>query len=263
MAIAKKKAAAKTPAKQSAKAPARPRAAKEAVPDKPTAKLFLERLRANATEAERTKYERYFPLATRRKGDAFIGVRMGTVFELAKAFVAMPPSEIEKLMESEIHEARAGAMSIMAKQYAARPTTPERKQELYELYLRRHDRIDNWDLVDLAAHCVIGPHLIERPRDVLYRLAKSRNPWERRSAIVATFAFIRHGAFDDAFALAETLLGEKEELVQKAVGWVLRTIGGAPLRAFLDQHAAEMPRPMLRNAIEKFPPAERSRYLRM
>src|SRR5687767_5682400 len=97
-----------------------PRAAKEAAAEKPTAKAFLERLHANATEAERKKYERYFPPAERRPGDTFIGVRMGTVFELARAFIEMAPAEIEKLMESEIHEARAGAMSIMAKQYQAK-----------------------------------------------------------------------------------------------------------------------------------------------
>jgi 3-methyladenine DNA glycosylase AlkD len=239
----------------------RPRATKEAIPEKPTAKAFLERLRASATEAERKKYERYFPPAERRAGETFIGVRMGTVFELARAFFAMPPAEIEKLMESDIHEARAGAMSVMAKQYQAKGTTPERRQELYDLYLRRHDRIDTWDLVDLAAYYVIGPHLVERDRKALYRLAKSKAPMERRTAILATFSFIRRGELDDIFALAELLLTEKEDLVQKAVGWALRTTGAPRLLAFLDKHAAAMPRPMLRNAIEKLEPRLRQHYL--
>jgi 3-methyladenine DNA glycosylase AlkD len=250
-------------AKTRTKSSARPRAAREAAPEEPTASAFLERLEASATEAELKKYERYFPPAERKHGDAFIGVRMGTVFELAKAFIAMPPAQIEKLMESDVHEARAGAMSIMARQYAAKTTTPARRQELYELYLRRHDRINSWDLVDLAAYYVVGPHLIERKRDVLHRLARSKNPWERRTAILATFAFIRRGELDDTFAIAELLLDETEDLIQKAVGWALRTAGSdrERLRAFLDRHAATMPRPMLRNAIEKFPPAERRRYL--
>jgi 3-methyladenine DNA glycosylase AlkD len=245
------------------KTPARPRAAREPAPEKPTAKAFLERLHANATAAEQKKYERYFPLAERQNGDTFIGVRMGTVFELARAFIAMPPKEIEKLMESDIHESRAGAMSIMAKQYGDRRTSAERRQELYDLYLRRHDRINAWDLVDLAAYYVVGPHLIERKRDILHKLAKSKDPWERRTAILATFAFIRYGQLDDTFAIAELLLKEKEDLVQKAVGWALRTTGRDPaqLAAFLDRHAATMPRPMLRNAIEKLTPAERTHYL--
>jgi 3-methyladenine DNA glycosylase AlkD len=166
-------------------------------------------------------------------------------------------------MQSDVHEARAGAMSIMAKQYGAKSTSPERRQELYDLYLRRHDRIDSWDLVDLAAHHVIGPHLLERDRTVLRRLASSDNPWERRTAIVATFAFIRAGELDDTFSLAESLLGERTDLVQKAVGWALRTAGGPRLIAFLEANAAAMPRPMLRNAIEKFEPKARQRYLCM
>jgi 3-methyladenine DNA glycosylase AlkD len=245
-----------------AKPPPRARAGKEAAPEKPTANAFLERLAAHATEAERKQYERYFPPAERRAGDEFIGVRMGTVFELARAFIDMPPREIEKLMESDVHEARAGAMSIMAKQYQAKGTSAERRQDLYELYLRRHDRIDAWDLVDLAAYYVVGPHLLDRERNVLYRLAKSKNPWERRTAILATFAFIRRGELDDVFAIAQLMLGEKQDLVQKAVGWALRTTGGPRLLAFLDAHATAMPRPMLRNAIEKLEPKLRQHYLK-
>jgi 3-methyladenine DNA glycosylase AlkD len=243
------------------KAAPTPRAAKQTAPEKPTAKAFLERLKANATVADRKKYERLFPPTADRPRETVIGVRMGTVFELAKAFIEMPPSEIEKLMESDIHEARAGAMSIMAKQYQAKGTSPERRQELHDLYLRRHDRINDWDLVDLAAYYVIGPHLIERDRKVLYRLAKSKNPWERRTAILATFAFIKRKELDDTFAIAELMLDEKEDLVQKAVGWALRTTGGPRLLAFLDEHATDMPRPMLRNAIERLEPKLRQHYL--
>lgn len=247
----------------STKTPPRPPAAKEAPPDKLTAKAFLERLKANASEDERLKYERYFPLAERQEADRFIGVRMGTVFELGKAFIDMPPAEIEKLMESDIHEARAGAMSVMAKQYNKKKQTPERQRELYDLYLRRHDRINNWDLVDLAAYYVVGPQLIDGKRDVLKKLAKSKNPWERRTAVLATFAFIREGELDDTYAVATLLLKDKHELVQKAVGWMLRSAGNnrERLKAFLDAHAAMMPRPMLRAAIEKLSPDERVYYL--
>lgn len=229
-----------------------------------TAETILARLRTLRSDEERKKYHRYFSFED-DAADTFIGVRMGQVFALAKECVLTPPAEIERLMESDIHEARAAAMSIMAKQYAAKKTTPERRQELFDLYLRRHDRINNWDLVDLAAYYVIGPHLVDRPRDILYRLAKSANPWERRTATLATFSFIRRGQLDDAFAIAELLIDDPEDLVHKAVGWMLRTADGnrPALNAFLDKHAARMPRIMLRNALEHYAPDERARYLAM
>lgn len=232
-----------------------------------TADVILARLQDMRSDEELKKYRRYFKFGEGEyaHGDTFIGVRMGHVFDLAKQCVLTPPAEIERLMESDIHEARAAAMSIMAKQYAPKKTTPERRQELYDLYLRRHDRINNWDLVDLAAWYVIGPHLVDRPRDVLYRLAKSQNMWERRTAILATFSFIKRGQLDDAFAISELLLDDPEDLIHKAVGWMLRSADGqrAALNGFLDQHAARMPRVMLRNTLEHYPPDERARYLAM
>lgn len=224
----------------------------------PTATTVLARLHAMQSDEELRKYARYFK---GRVGE-FIGVRMGHVFALAKEMVALPPAEIEALMESDIHEARAAAMSIMAKQYAAKKTTPERRQELFDLYLRRHDRIDNWDLVDLAAYYVIGPHLVDRPRDVLYALARSPSQWERRTAILATYSFIRRKDYADTLAIAEMLLKDPEDLVHKAIGWMLRSIPDRTvLTAFLDRHAATMPRITLRNAIENFSPEERAHYL--
>lgn len=232
-----------------------------------TADVILARLQDMRSDEELKKYRRYFKFGEGEyaHGDSFIGVRMGHVFALAKECVLTPPAEIERLMESDIHEARAAAMSIMAKQYAAKKTTPERRQELYDLYLRRHDRINNWDLVDLAAWYVIGPHLVDRPRDVLYRLAKSQNMWERRTAILATFSFIKRGQLDDAFAISELLLDDPEDLIHKAVGWMLRSadVQRVALNGFLDKHAARMPRVMLRNALEHYPPDERARYLAM
>lgn len=232
-----------------------------------SAEAILARLQTMRSDEELKKYQRYFKFGEGEyaHGDTFIGVRMGHVFALAKECVLTPPAEIERLMESDIHEARVAAMSIMAKQYAARKTTPERRQELFDLYLRRHDRINNWDLVDLAAYYVIGPHLVDRPRDVLYRLAKSDSMWERRTAILSTFSFIRRGQLDDAFAIAELLIDDPEDLIHKAVGWMLRTTDGnrPALNAFLDRHAARMPRVMLRNALEHYAPDERARYLAM
>lgn len=224
----------------------------------PTAENFTAELLALRSDAEREKYQRYFPGAT-----DFAGVRMGQVFALAKTHVLMLPDQIERLLESDIHEVRAGAMSIMAKQYAHKKSTPERRQELYDLYLRRHDRINEWDLVDLAAWHVVGPHLVDRPRDPIYTLAASPNRWERRTAVLATFSFMARGQLEDSYALAERLIGDPEDTIHKALGWMLRVAGKdrPRLTAFLERHAATMPRIMLRNAIEHFPPEERKRLL--
>ena len=191
-------------------------------------------------------------------------VGMGQVFALAKAYIDMPLREIELLLEQDDHLSKVGAVSIMDFQARSRKTSPERRQALFALYLRRHDRIDTWDLVDRSAIWVVGEHLRGEPRDVLYELARSDRPMERRTAILSTFAFIRRGELDDTYQIAEMLIGDEEDLVHKAVGWMLREAGKrdvARLLAFLDQHAASMPRVMVRYAVEKLDPALRRRYL--
>ena len=178
----------------------------------------------------------------------------------------MPLGEIEILLDNDIHESRVGALSIMAKQYPLKTTAEERRKALYDLYLRRHDRINNWDLVDLAAWHVVGPWLVDKPRAVLHKLAKSKNMWERRTAILATFSFIKRGQFEDSLKIAKVLMTDKEDLIHKAAGWTLRVIGDKDLdvlNAFLDENAAKMPRAMLSNAIEKFTPAEKAHYRAM
>jgi len=226
-----------------------------------TAKRFIEVLKALSSPEEREKTLRYFK---NTDGDQFIGVRMGQVFANAKEFIDMPPAEIEKLLDNKIHEVRAGGCSIMDKQARRKRTTPERRKELYDLYLRRHDRINNWDLVDVCAIHVIGGYLTDKPRAVLYKLAKSKNMWERRTAIVSTAYFIRQRDLDDTFKISEMLLKDKEDLVHKATGWMLRFAGDKDrtrLLSFLDKHAAAMPRVMLRYAIEKFDKKQREHYL--
>jgi DNA alkylation repair enzyme len=191
---------------------------------------------------------------------------MGQIFGLAKASVDMPLPEIEALLENPSHLARVGAVSIMDFQARRKSTSTGRRQALFELYLRRHDLIDTWDLVDRSAIWVVGEHLRDMPRDVLYELARSERPMERRTAILSTFAFIRHGDLSDAYRIAELLVADDEDLVQKAVGWMLREAGKRDeprLRAFLDQHAASMPRVMLRYAIEKLDRASAGRYRAM
>ena len=231
-----------------------------------TAASFIAALEANQSDAELAKIGRYFKSGAGDygAGDRFIGVRMGTVFALAKQFVDMNLDQIEALLESDIHEARAGAVSIMSKQFSLKGTSAERREGLAQLYLRRHDRINNWDLVDLGAHQVLGAWLVERKRDVLYALARSESLWERRSAMFATMAFVRRGELDDVFAIAELLVGDREDLIHKVVGGMLREAGKHDrerLAAFVEAHRLFMPRVMLRYAIEHFSPEERAGYL--
>ena len=232
-----------------------------------TAREFTKRLNALQSDDELRKIQRYFPFKNGKqsKDDYFIGVKMGEIFKLGKEFSDMPVGEIEKLMESPVHEIRAGAMSIMGQCAKGKKCSEERLKELYELYIRRHDRINNWDLVDLASYYVVGRYLADKPRDVLYKLAKSMNMWERRSAILATAHFIlKQKQVDDTFKIAEILVNDKEDLVHKGTGWMLRSAGDVNrkrLLAFLDKHAATMPRVLLRYSIEKLDKKERDHYL--
>jgi hypothetical protein len=233
-----------------------------------SAKQFIERLEAHRSPDELKKIQRYFKSGEGQygEGDEFMGVRMGQVFALAKEFIGLPPDEIEKLLESPIHEVRAGGLSIMDKQARSRKTPESRRKELFDLYLRRMDRINNWDLVDVCAPYVVGGYLFDKPRDVLYKLARSKNMWERRTAIVSTFYFIRQRDVDDTFKIAEILLGDDQDLIHKATGGWLREAGTKDPRrllSFLDQHAATMPRTALRYAIEHLDKEQRSHYLRL
>jgi DNA alkylation repair enzyme len=203
-------------------------------------------------------------LAGAEDDDAMNAVPMRDVFSLAKASIDMPLDEIESLLESPIHKARVGAVSILDFQARRKRTPPERRRELYDLYLRRHDRIDSWDLVDRAAPHVVGGYLADKPRDVLYDLARSGTIWERRTAIVATWFFIRLGETEDTFAIAELLVDDDREMIQTAVGGWIREAGKRDperLTAFLDRHAATMPRTGLRYAIKLLDEQQRAHYL--
>ena len=198
--------------------------------------------------------------------DAIIGVRMGQVFALAKEFIDTPLDEVEKMLESPIHEMRVGAVSIMDFQARSKKTTAKRKKELFDLYMRRHDRINTWDLVDRSAPYVVGSYLFDKPRKILYKLAHSKKMPERRTAIVSTLYFIGKSDVEDAFKLAEALLYDKEDLIHKANGWALRFAGDKDrqqLLRFLDKYAATMPRVTLRYATEHFDKKQRDRYMGM
>lgn len=196
------------------------------------------------------------------EGDIFIGIRVPVTRKVAARYRSLNLAEIEKLLESPIHEHRLAALIIMTEQ--AKRATPEQKRALYDLYLRRTDRINNWDLVDVSCRGVVGGYLLDKPRQPLYDLARSQNIWERRIAMVSTWEFIRNNQLQDTFAIAEILLGDAHDLIHKAVGWMLREAGKkneASLKEFLDQHAAAMPRTALRYAIERLHPADKAHYM--
>lgn len=233
-----------------------------------TAKRFIEKLKTHSSATELKKYAGYFKMGKGEygEGDVFIGVRMGQVFALAKTFIEMLPGEIEKLLESPVHEVRAGGVSIMDFQARSKKTPDSRKKELFELYIRRHDRINNWDLIDRSAPYVVGGYLFDKPRKILYKLAGSKNVWERRTSIVSTYFFIRQGDVEDTFAIAEILLNDKHDLIHKATGGWLREAGRKDpqkLLRFLDHYAATMPRTALRYAIEHLNKKQRDYYLKL
>jgi 3-methyladenine DNA glycosylase AlkD len=232
-------------------------------PDAPplTAASFLDALHAAADDAERVKIRR---LVTRDDPDnVVLGVRMRTLFDLAKAAAGMPLAEVEVLLESPFHEGRLGAWSILDAK--ARRADADRAA-LAELYLRRHDRITSWDMVDRAAPHVLGRYLAGGPPDLLHELAGSSDPLRRRSAITAPLWFVRYGSPGDlaaTFALAAVLAADGEEPVARAVGIALKHAGArdeSALLAFLDAHAPRLSRTALREATAKLDPAVRSRY---
>jgi 3-methyladenine DNA glycosylase AlkD len=182
----------------------------KSVPTQFSSKLFVEQLTALRNSAL-TDNSRFFKQAD--NSTKYLGIRMANIFALARNFTAMPVDQIEHLLDSDYYEARMGAVSIMDFQARDKKVTAERRKQLFDLYINKHDRINNWDLVDRSAPYVLGGYLFDKPRAILYKLAKSKNIWERRSAIVATYFFIRQNEVDDTFKIAELLLLDKQDLV--------------------------------------------------
>ncbi|HEY1950014.1 MAG TPA: DNA alkylation repair protein [Bryobacteraceae bacterium] len=198
------------------------------------------------------------------EGDIFLGIPVPVQRKIALKYVDLPLAEIERLLRSKIHEHRFAALEILVAQYEA--ADDAQRQLIYDFYLLNTARVNNWDLVDTSAPYIVGAHLRDRPRkrSLLRKLAKSKSLWERRIAIVATFAFMRAGETSDTFQIAELLLPDQHDLIQKAVGWALREAGKQArpeLLQFLQRHYANLPRTTLRYAIERFTPAERERML--
>jgi 3-methyladenine DNA glycosylase AlkD len=195
-------------------------------------------------------------------GDEFLGIRVPVLRALARTNRDLPDGSVRSLLRSRFHEERLLALLMLVDRY--RRGDAGRRGTIYRLYVANLDYVDNWDLVDSSAGQIVGAYLEDRSRAVLYRLARSRDLWRRRVAIMATFHFIRLRQFENTLAVAEILVGDREDLIHKAVGWMLREVGNRDrpsAERFLRAHCRTMPRTMLRYAIERFPAARRRAFL--
>lgn len=229
--------------------------------DGPSAKAFIAQL-VSLPQIQKAENERYYKDEV--AGNQFLGVRMAEIFRLAKEYSPMDLSEIEKLLDNAYYEVRLGAVSIMDFMARDKATVVSTREALFELYINRHDSINNWDLVDRSAPYVVGGYLFDKDRIILYQLAKSKNIWERRTAIVSTYYFIRQNDLEDTFKIGAMLVHDKHDLINKAVGSWIREAGkkdNGKLLAFLDNFAVTMPRVTLRYAIEKLDKKQRDHYL--
>lgn len=196
------------------------------------------------------------------EGDIFIGVKVPTLRTVSREFRSLPLEEVESLLLSPIHEERALALMILVLQVAK--CGDIHRRVVFEFHMRNRTHVNNWDLVDCSAPQVVGGYLIDKSRKPLFELTQSESLWDRRIAIVSTQHFIRNDDFTDTLEISQKLLKDEEDLIHKATGWMLREVGQKDvevLETFLDQYGPDMPRTMLRYAIEKFPPDQRRAYL--
>lgn len=196
------------------------------------------------------------------EGDVFLGIKVPVLRAVAKKYPDLSLADVQRLLKSNIHEYRLVAILMLVGRFERGSEVGRRR--VYNLYLKNARHINNWDLVDLSAPNIVGSFLLDKPRRVLYKLARSRLLWERRIAMLATFTFIRNNDFKCAFALAEILLHDKHDLMHKAVGWMLREIGKRDQKAlgkFLQKHYKAMPRTMLRYAIERLSSRKKKYYM--
>lgn len=209
-------------------------------------------------------FPRFFKTAPGQygEGDQFLGVTVPHLRKLAKIYPQLPFSQIKKLLDSPFHEERLLALFILVAQF--QKGDEKRQEEIVKFYLKNLKAVNNWDLVDSSAHKILGPYLFNRDKKQLYTWANSKNLWLRRIAIMTTFHFIAQGEFDHTFKITKILLQDKEDLIHKACGWMLREVGKRDRsleEKFLDQHYKQMPRTMLRYAIEKLSEKKRLSYL--
>jgi len=220
----------------------------------------------NSADSEKAKNLSWF-LKTGKgqygEGDRFLGITVPRLRTISKKYQELDFEDLQKLLSNKIHEHRLSALIILRFKYQC--SNIKDQKAIVKFYLKNTRKINNWDLVDLSCHYILGNWLLDKDRKILYELARSKNLWERRIAIITTFAFIRVKQFEDSLKISQILLGDKHDLIHKAVGWVLREVGKKNKKTeinFLDKHYKTMPRTMLRYAIEKFSDKERKFYLK-
>ena len=224
-------------------------------------KTITNKLQALSDAEKREIFPKFFKAGKGEygEGDRFLGVTVPNIRAIAKLHKDISIEEIRELIQSEWHEVRLCALIIMVEK--SKKKDEALRKELFNLYLSQTKRINNWDLVDLSCRFIIGEYLLDKSRDILYQLAQSPLLWDNRIAIVSTYAFIRKGQLEDTYALSDLMMQHPHDLMHKAIGWMLRETGKRNPERLYDyvmSHRADMPRTMLRYAIEKFSPKERT-----
>ena len=224
-------------------------------------KTITSELQALTNAEKREIFPRFFKAGKGEygEGDRFLGVTVPNIRAIAKLHKDISIEEIRELLQSEWHEVRLCALIIMVEN--SKKKDEALRKELFNLYLSQTKRINNWDLIDLSCRFIIGEYLLDKSRDILYQLAQSSLLWDNRIAIVSTYAFIRKGQLEDTYALSDLMMQHPHDLMHKAIGWMLREAGKRNPERLYDyvmSHRADMPRTMLRYAIEKFSPKERT-----
>lgn len=228
---------------------------------------LLDELQKNANPERAKNFKWFFKTGKGQygEGDKFLGITVPHLRIISKKYQNLELKDLQKLLGNKFHEYRLSALMILRMKYSSYVKTSEDKQKaIVQFYLKNTKKINNWDLVDLSCHHILGHWLLDKDRKILYALAKSKNIWEKRIAVISTFEFMRNNQYIDTLEISKILLNDKHDLIHKAVGWALREIGKKDKETeikFLNKYYKAMPRTMLRYAIEKFSDKERKKYL--
>ena len=230
-----------------------------------TIRNIRQKLQQLGSEEKASILQRFFKTGPGEygEGDVFIGVKVPELRKLVKEYQDITLDTVKQLLSSLIHEERMLALLILIDKYSKGNDTVKKK--IYELYIQNTKFINSWDLVDSSAHHIIGDFLLNKSKAPIYHLATSKSLWERRIAILSTFRFIKQGNYTETLKISKILLRDEQDLIHKAVGWMLREIGKRDIfteETFLKKYYRQMPRTMLRYAVEKFPESKRQKYLK-
>ena len=226
---------------------------------------IIAELKSHANPEKAKALQRFFKTGKGEygEGDKFLGISVPLQRSISRKYPELSLNDIQKLLSSRLHELRLTGLFVLRRKYLKSDFSG--KQEIVKFYLRNSKNINNWDLVDSSASYILGDFLLDKPKNILFKLVKSKSIWERRIAIISSGILIKNSDFGTTLTLSELLLGDKHDLIHKAVGWMLKEIGNRDMKVlekFLDQHCTQMPRTMLRYAIEKMPEAKRKGYLK-